>query len=142
MAVKKIEVSSKKYGVSGVILDYDFVTKLQFRYKDRDIVMAITRWMKEKDDEELGEKYIDSYIENLAPEGQRKFQLHYWYITRREEYIIAEGIVSGHHRLQDSIHIHTSVVSQVYVDESAEKLIVMTRNSCYHCPLAYCRWEK
>lgn len=69
MAVKKIEVSSKKYGVSGVILDYDFVTKLQFRYKDRDIVMAITRWMKEKDDKELGEKYIDSYIENLAPEG-------------------------------------------------------------------------
>ena len=76
----------------------------------------------------------------------RKLQLHYWYIDEQEYegrlYKCAHGIVSGHPKLSDATYTRTSAVQAVYVDEESEELVVTTKNSVYHCPLAYCRFKK
>jgi hypothetical protein len=38
--------------------------------------------------------------------------------------------------------MHTSAVEAMHIDEEAEELVLTTRNSVYHCPLAYCRFKK
>jgi len=76
----------------------------------------------------------------------KKLQLHYWYIREMdcegEKFLMAKGVVSGHDRLIDTTFIHTSEVKDIRIDKEAEDAIITTRNSVYHCPLAYCRWSK
>ena len=148
MLKKEIEVYSTKYDIHGVIRDYGVVTKLFFTYASRDIVMGISRNILNNETyEELGRDIIESYIDNLASykEG-RKLQLHYWYIDEREIqgelYRIGHGIVTGHNKLSDSTKMHTSAVQAIHIDEINDELIMTTKNSVYHCPLAYCRFKK
>ena len=148
MLVKEIEVYSEKYDIHGVIRDYKMVTKLFFTYKGKDIEMGIDRntELLGKKYEDFGREIIESYIENLACQEERKLQLHYWYIDEHEEdgktMQIGHGVVTGHKRLPDSNFIHTSPIQAMHLDEESGELILTTKNSVYHCPLEYCRYRK
>ena len=87
MLKEKVEFISKKHAVSGVVLDYNVVTKLFFTYEGKDIEMAIHKnFLKNETLEEIGSRTIDSYIDNLSNnEKDRKLQLHYWYIEELED---------------------------------------------------------
>ena len=90
---------------------------------------------------------IDSYVTNLAShEEGKKLQLHYWYIGEHEihgeMFRIGHGIVTGHKKLSDAMDMHTSAVEGIHIDEEAGELVLTTRNSVYHCPLAYCSFKE
>ena len=148
MLREEVEVYSEKYDIHGVVRDYGMVTKLFFTYEGKDIVMGVHRnILKGEKYEDLGRNIIDSYVTNLAShEEGKKLQLHYWYIGEHEidgEMLrIGHGIVSGHKKLSDAIDMHTSAVEAIHIDEEEGELILTTRNSVYHCPLAYCRFRK
>ena len=148
MLKEKVEFISKKYAMSGVVLDYNVVTKLFFTYEGKDIEMAIHKnFLKNETLEEVGSRTIDSYIDNLSNnEKDRKLQLHYWYIEElgddEEKYMIGHGIVTGHTRMPDALDIHTSKIMSLTVEEKAGELIIFTQNSVYHCPLEYCSFNK
>ncbi len=148
MLRKEIEVFSERYDIRGVIRDYGVVTKLFFTYEGKEIVMGIQRnVLKGETFEELGRNLIDSYVANLVShEEGKKLQLHYWYIGEHEIegelYRIGHGIVTGHRKLADSMGMHTSAVQAIHIDENEKELILTTKNSVYHCPLAYCRFKK
>ena len=145
---QEIPVYSEKYDIHGVIKDYGVVIKLFFSYNGKDICMGISRpFGRRKPFEEAGRELIESYVSSLAAhDGKQKLQLHYWYIDERdyegEKYTFGHGIVTGHQRLMDSTYMHTSEVRAIRVDEENKELILITRNSVYHCPLAYCRYKK
>ncbi len=145
---KEIEVYSEKYDVHGAIKDYGVVTKLFFAYEGKEIVMGIHRNIINGEIyEDLGKNLIETYITNLAAHREgRKLQLHYWYVgeheIRGEMYRIGHGIVTGHNRLEDSIDMHTSAVEAIHIDEDSGELVLTTRNSVYHCPLAYCDFKR
>ncbi|MCR5511105.1 MAG: hypothetical protein K6F54_09175 [Lachnospiraceae bacterium] len=149
MLREEIEVYSEKYDVHGVVRDYGMVTKLFFTYEGKEIEMGIDRNVEffGKNYEDFGKSIIESYIANLAAhEEGRKLQLHYWYVGEHEiegeKYRIGHGIVTGHQKLLDAIDMHTSVVEGIHIDEEAEELVLTTRNSVYHCPLAYCDFRE
>ena len=149
MLIREIPVFSEKYKIHGVIRDYHFVTKLLFRYEGKEIEMSIHRNpMKGITFEDIGRDIIESYVANLASVGkERRLQLHYWYVGEHvygngNKYRIAHGIVTGHKRLADATDMHSSEVKAVHVDHDEEELVVITRNSVYHCPLSYCRFDK
>ena len=151
MLEKVYEIVSEKHGINGTINDYGVVIKLNFEYDGKSHEIALHRPFPADDQamEKLGIDTIDSYIDNLAleQESDRKLQLHYWYINKHvcdgQEYIFANGIVSGHTRLADSTFIHTSAVEDIIVDPTIEEeVLVKTKNSLYHCPLTYCKWEE
>lgn len=79
-------------------------------------------------------------------ENIRKLKMYYWYIDEREHQqkkgIVLHGIVTGHTNIADSTFIHTSRVQKTYLNEDEHELIVETKNSVYHCPLAYCEFAK
>lgn len=143
---EEAEVYSEKYDVHGTVRDYGFVTKLSFLYGGREITIAIHRnVLKRERLEDAGRDVMESYIENLSTD-RRKLMLHYWYIEETEyegrRFGIGQGIVTGHPKLPDSIDMHTSEVKSVYVDEEAAGVVITTRNSVYHCPLAYCDFDE
>ncbi len=148
MPRKEIEVYSEKYDIHGLIRDYKMVTKLFFAYEGKEIVMGIHRNILEDEKfEDIGRDIIDSYVTNLvANEEERKLQLHYWYIADHEidgkMYRLGHGIVTGHNRLSDATDMHTSAVVAIHVDDEEGELVLITKNSVYHCPLEYCRFEK
>ena len=148
MLEREIEVYSEKYDIHGVVRDYGMVTKLFFTYEGKEIVMGVHRnILKGEKYEDLGRNIIDSYVTNLAShEEGKKLQLHYWYIGEHEihgeMFRIGHGIVTGHKKLSDSIDMHTSAVEGIHIDEEAGELVLTTRNSVYHCPLAYCSFKK
>ena len=145
---KEIDVYSEKYDVHGVVRDYGMVTKLFFTYEGKEIVMGVHRnILKGEKYEDLGRNIIESYIANLAShEEGRKLQLHYWYVGEHEingdMFRLGHGIVTGHKELSDALDMHTSAVEAMHIDEEAEELVLTTRNSVYHCPLAYCNFKK
>lgn len=150
MLTKEVEVYSEKYDIHGIIREYinGTVTKLFFSYDGKEIVMGIDRniFLDEKY-EEIGMNIIESYVENLAAQKEkRKLQLHYWYIKEDEYHgekiYRGNGIVTGHGRLPDANDIHTSPVKSVHADEKEGELVLYTKNNVYHCPLEYCRFEK
>ncbi len=144
---EEIEVYSEKYDVHGTIRDYGIVTKLFFTYENKEIVMGIRRnILKGEKYEDLGKKIIESYITNLSShEEGKKLRLHYWYVGEHEidgkMCLIGHGIVTGHERLDDSTYIHSSAVEAVHIDEETGEVVLTTRNSVYHCPLAYCDFK-
>ncbi len=148
MLEQEIEVYSDKYDVHGVVKDYGVVTKLFFSYAGKETVMGITRNpLIGEQFEEIGRELIDSYVSNLAScDGGRKLQFHYWYLDQQEidgrTFTFGHGIVTGHKRLSDSIRSHTSAVQAIHIDEEAKEAVITTKNSVYHCPLAYWRFDK
>lgn len=148
MLREEVEVYSERYDIHGTVRDYGMVTKLFFTYEGKDIVMGIHRnILKNEKYEDIGRNIIDSYVTNLTShEEGRKLQLHYWYIGEHEiegEMLnIGHGIVTGHKKLSDAMDMHTSAVEAIHIDEEEGELVLTTRNSVYHCPLAYCRFKK
>lgn len=148
MLKEEVNVYSEKYDMHGIVRDYGMVTKLFFSYEGKDIVMGIHRnTLKGESWEELGRSLMDSYVANLASHKEgRKLQLHYWYIGEQEMdgemNRVGHGIVTGHKRLSDAVYMHTSEVKAVHIDEEEGEVALTTRNSVYHCPLAYCAFEK
>ena len=150
---KRLKVYSEKYDACGEILDYGFLTKLRFDYKDKEIEMAINRPFLnngEKAFKKLGEETINTYIEKLLS-GEIKVprtMLRYWHINKRqneetgEEYLLAHGRVTGHKRLMDSIYIHTSAIQEMNVNEETGEMEIYTMNTIYYCPLSYCNFER
>jgi len=63
-------------------------------------------------------------------------------IQNGKEYVLAHGNVSGHKRLIDTMHIHTSEIQSITINKNTEELIIATRNTEYYCPLEYCKWEQ
>ena len=129
-----------------MIKDYGVVTKLFFSYQGKEIEMAINVDTSEVENLKLaGQQLIDSYVSNLVTK-RKKISLHNWYInTHASESgtdFVGHGIVTGHYRLPDSCFIHTSKIRMISVNLKENELIILTRNSEYHCPLVYCRWEK
>ena len=146
MLRKEIEVYSQKYDIKGVIRDYGVVVKLFFTYQGRDIEIALDVNPLECEKYELtGQQIIDFYISNLATE-HKKISLYDWYIdehvSEKGKYCVAHGIVTGHDRLPDSCYCHTSKIRTIYVNFEENELVVITRNTIYHCPLEYCRWKE
>ena len=145
---EEVEVYSEKYDVHGTVRDYGVVTKLFFNYEGKEIVMGIHRnILNGEKNEDLGREIIESYIANLVSHKEgRKLQLHYWYVGEHEyqgeKFRIGHGIVTGHKRLQDATDMHTSAVEAIHIDEEAAEMVLITRNSVYHCPLEYCDFEK
>lgn len=75
--------------------------------------------------------------------NNRTPQLHHWYIQYISSFdAIGHGIVSGHNRLPDGSDIHTSNVQSLYVNWADEELIMETKNTVYHCPLASCNFNR
>lgn len=149
MLEKEYKVYSEKYDIHGFVRDYGVVVKLVFDYEGKKHELGIRRNpFSSKSMEVIGAELIDSYIESLAPHDEnRKLQLHYWYVTEAEDwtgdkYLTGRGIVTGHKRLEDSHRIYTSDIQAVMLNELENELIIRTRNSVYHCPLAYCLFNK
>ncbi|MCR5093345.1 MAG: hypothetical protein K6B72_05175 [Lachnospiraceae bacterium] len=148
MLQAEVKVYSEKYDIHGVIKDYGVVTMLFFTYEGKNVEMAVHRNILSGESyEDLGRNMIESYAANLAVHAEgRKLQLHYWYIDEYEyegeKYLIGHGIVTGHQKLEDSIDMHTSFVKAISIDEAEKELVLTTKNSVYHCPLAYCRFKK
>ncbi len=149
MLTEEAAVYSEKYDIHGVVRDYGVVTKLFFTYAGKEIEMGIDRNVEffGESYEDVGRSIIDSYVTNLAShEEGRKLRLHYWHIGEHEVdgkmFRIGHGIVTGHKKFSDSIDMHTSAVEAVHIDKEEGELVLTTRNSVYHCPLAYCRFKK
>ena len=64
--------------------------------------------------------------------------LHRWYIDIYHGYVVAHGNVKGHYRLMDSTFIHTSEVQSVEANEQTGEVIIITRNTEYHCDIQDC----
>lgn len=144
------EVVSAKYGIKGIIADYNVVIKLIFEYNDRKVEMALCRPFPFSNAKmkAVARETIDSYIENYKESYkiERKTKLHYWYVDMLEwndkEYVVAHGNVSGHKRLLDTTFIRTSEIQSGVIDKENGELVIITSNTKYYCPLEYCQWEK
>lgn len=71
--------------------------------------------------------------------------LHQWYLEMHRshdgrKYPMGRGIVTGHPEISDTTFIHTSEVKDIRRD--GDEIILSTLNSEYHCPLAFCCFEK
>ena len=93
---------------------------------------------------DVNDSYGDKILGNCNKE--KRTQLHYWYVDKMiqngKEYVLAHGNVSGHKRLIDTMHIHTSEIQSITINKNTEELIIATRNTEYYCPLEYCKWEQ
>lgn len=69
-------------------------------------------------------------------------RLYDWYLTETEYGCIASGTVTGHRRLTDGRHIHTSPIRRIDVDEHAGTAVIHTMNTDYHCALCDMCFEK
>lgn len=141
-----IYVYSEKYDIRGFIQDHGLNFGLCFDYEDKLIQMGLAKTSVDYD--KYGKDLIESYVENLAvPKVKRKLRLHYWWVCRRKDrhgstYAYASGIVTGHERLCDSHEAETSEVIDVVYNEEDDEILLKTLNSTYHCPLAYCNFDK
>ncbi len=132
---RTIEVYSQKYQVTGKIQDFDMVVKLVFTYEGREHTIGI----KQPFDADLaltGLSIMETAIERLITQLDKVF-LHYWYIEKVENKMIAHGIVNGHPKLNDTTYINTTRINGVEVDTEKEEAIIITKNTTYHCPLIY-----
>ena len=136
-------VHSEKYGIDGILTDCGDRAILEFSRQGQDVKMTLIPMPPllkhfEGDASEL----MDYYVDSIASEGKHT-RLHYWYLKKVEDqygkYITAFGNVTNHPKLMDSAHIHTSPVKAIY--RMGDEIIVLTMNTEYHCPLAYCRFN-
>lgn len=72
-----------------------------------------------------------------------------WYFTKginrdtKKEVFIAEGTVSNHPKLEDGIHIHTSIVEKVELDKENNRLLMYTHSkNTYELLLADMNFEE
>ena len=134
-----INITSDKYHVTGTLEDYGVVIKLHFNFNGVSRTVGISRPLTESL-EEKGLQMMEATIEQLSEPG--KVTLHYWYIDLHNEKRIAHGLVTGHPRVEDTHLIHTSPVKNISMDYDAEEVLIETKNRVYHCPLAYCKFQK
>lgn len=146
--VKHIKVHSNKYNIDGEIQDAGMVITLSFFYKNREITIGLEQGITVFDTyENLGERMINTYIENLQKqEGNAKVMLYHWYMDENEheghKYKVLHGNVTGHKRLSDSTFIHTSPIVSYEINRDTGEFIAQTLNTLYHCPLRYMRFGK
>ena len=59
---------------------------------------------------------------------EKRAQLHYWYVDKMiqngKEYVLAHGNVSGHKRLIDTMHIHTSEIQSITINKIQKNLLL------------------
>ncbi len=145
MLKQKLEVHSGKNNIDGVVLDYGFVTKLQFSWQGKEIEIGLKYSPLEKEPlEEKAAAVMDSYVEHMASDG-KQIMLHWWYLEMHlshtgREYPVGWGIVTGHPRISDATEIHTSEVCGIR--KEGDEIVLLTRNNEYHCPLMYCLFAK
>ena len=62
-------------------------------------------------------------------------KLREWYLSKWEnsDISIAWGIVSGHHRLMDGHHIHTSKIERLELKEDEKRLMMYTHSGSIYC---------
>ena len=100
----KYNVESKKYGITGEILDWGVVTKLCFSFQGRDVEMAIRpNPLVKVPLEVVGEELMDSYIENLLPSKERKTMLrqsgeNLEHFQRRQKFLLSQDFGWLHSR--------------------------------------------
>lgn len=148
--IKQYEIKSTKYSIDGVIYDSGMGLNLNFVYKEKLVKIGLSRPFPcdELSIRQLGKETMDSYVENLSAKEKydRKLQLHYWHVDeisyKGEKYLMAHGVVSGHHKHNDATYIDTSEVKELTIDKEKGVAIIKTKNSEYYCPLEYCRWRK
>ena len=143
----EVSIFSEKYGVEAKIRNWgNVVKKLVFTYEGKEVEIGLeTSFGVFFDDGTEALAILDNYIEALHVKEQ-KVMLHYWHLTKRndrdEQFIQAQGIVSGHYRIADASSLYSSEVREVTIDWEAEEALVQTRNTRYHCPLEYIRFKK
>lgn len=141
----KWKVKSKKYGIEGIICDFDATIRLSFQYRGKKIIAAITRPLPEEDVTlvQLGKDTIDAYMEYVQKEeGKSNPMLYYWNIDREESLVLAHGTVTGHRKLPDAYYIHTSAVRSIFPNKEKERYIIQTFDNIYFCPFCYCDFQK
>ena len=134
-----IRITSDKYHVTGTLENYGVVIKLHFNFNGVSRTVGISRPLRESLAEK-GLEMMEAAIEQLSEPS--KVTLHYWYIDRHNEKLIAHGLVTGHPRVEDTTKIHTSPIQNISVDYDAEEALIETKNRIYHCPLSYCKFRK
>ena len=141
MNIKTINVISPRYHQVGVVCNNGITRTLFFMDGDKEINMGIESDLGRSYDELAGE-LIDAYFDKKknGQEKPDKVSLHYWYFRRVDNGVIANGIVSGHPKLTDSMFINTSLVMDIKMGEG--ELLVQTMNTLYHLPLEYCNFRK
>lgn len=138
--IEEIEVYSKKYDITGKVTKIGGIsTKLTFPYRGQECEMGISNYLLNDTYQNYCEKIIDTYVEELKAKNNRTTQLHYWYVDSNLQ---GHGVVSGHPRLNDAGGCDTSTVQQIILNKEQEELLIKTCNTDYHCPLAYCDFEK
>lgn len=142
---QRLNVYSKKHNIYGVVLDFGMVTKLYFSWKGKDVEIGIkVNPLRHESLEEKAIACMDTYIDDLSSPVEKSTMLHHWYLEQRDDkygkYIVAWGIVTGHPQLPDSEKIHTSMIQNIRRD--GDEIVLTTRHTEYHCPLAYCRFRK
>ena len=79
-------------------------------------------------------------------DDERKTMLYCWYTEdvnySGNEHSIIHGIVSGHPRLIDTTFVNSTFIKSYEVNYDDSELVVHTKNTVYHCPLAYCNFDK
>ena len=93
----------------------------------------------------LALKVADRISEEIKIVGQmRNSHLRYWYVDGElnSSCWMAHGIVTGHPKLEDATFIHTSTINNILIDKENGEAVIKTRNTEYHCPLEYCRWDE
>ena len=74
---------------------------------------------------DVNDSYGDKILGNCNKE--KRAQLHYWYVDKMiqngKEYVLAHGNVSGHKRLIDTMHIHTSEIQSITINKNTEELM-------------------
>lgn len=149
---KVYDIYSSKHRVSGQIYDYGVLVKLVFEYDNFIREIALARSFSSNNEEvfkELGEKMLDSCIDNLVLKGQkRRPMLHYWYLEERKSReterleVVAHGMLTGHPKMPDSIEVRTTAVDKVVINEETKEAEIHAKDAVYYCPLPYCNFEK
>ena len=136
---KSIEITSKKYDVTGRIDDYGYVIKLIFSYKGLERTIDINRPLNGSLADK-GLKILETAVDKLI--GKHEFvYMHYWSIFRENDSITIHGIVTGHPKYTDTSRIYaTSVLSAEY-DVDKEEMIVKTKEAVFRCPMDYCSFK-
>ncbi len=140
---KIIEIHSEKYDVKGRIENYanGLVIKLKFTYGGREYTLGLHKGLK-GDLAETGLRAMETVIERLASTENKERFLHYWYIFEHKGNLHANGNVTGHPKVNDSVRINTSPIVSVRIDEERGEALIVTDHSAYHCPLEYWRFRK
>lgn len=144
---KEIIVYSEKCNIAGKIRSWgNVVKKLAFTYEGREIEIGLeSSFGVFNNEQEEALAIMEDYVEKLHVK-EKKTMLHYWHLTVRndgeDQFIQAQGIVTGHKRIGDSRQLYSSAVQSINVNWDAKEVLIQTRNTLFHCPMEYLDFEK